>query len=192
MGPLIWPLALLLLGVLFILLEVFIPSGGVLSFLAGVAVITAIVMAFVTSGMATGTVFLAATTVLVIAVVSTAVRVWPHTPIGRLIMIQPSDRVTGASPEVESLHELVGRQGTAKCEMLPGGVIEIDRRPFDAISEGQPIAQGEVVEVVAVRGGHIVVRSGHGGRPKPNPTPDDILSQPIETVGLEALDDPLA
>ena len=191
MGPLLWPLALLLVGLLFILLEMFIPSGGVLGFLAGAAVIAAIVMAFITGGMGTGTVFLAATMVLVFAAVGTAVKVWPHTPIGRMIMIQPSDRPTGVSAEIETLYELVGRQGTAKCEMLPAGMIEIDRRTFDAISEGQPIEQGDPVEVVAVRGGHVVVRRGGNGQETPDSTPDDILSQPIETVGLEALDDPL-
>ena len=64
MTPLTWLILLILLGVIFILLELFIPSGGVLAFCAAVCLVGAIVAGYYYYGPATGTILLAMEAIL--------------------------------------------------------------------------------------------------------------------------------
>ena len=73
--------------------------------------------------------------------------------------------------------------------MLPSGAVVIDGRTIDALSEGTPIEAGQRVRVIEVRGNRVVVRLAEGEQGPPS---DDVLSQPIETLGLDSLEDPLA
>ena len=72
--------------------------------------------------------------------------------------------------------------------MLPSGAVEIDGQTIDALSEGVPIESGQRVRVIEVRGMRVVVRPADDEPP----TTDDVLSQPIDSLGLEPFDDPLA
>jgi hypothetical protein len=56
------------------------------------------------------------------------------------------------------LRGLVGRRGRAASELVPGGDVAIDEDTLEAVSEGGPIAAGEVVEVVGVQSRALVVR----------------------------------
>ena len=60
MTPLFWIVVLLAVGLLVMVLEVFVPSGGILGFVSVVAIIAAIVMAFVEQGPAVGMLVLTA------------------------------------------------------------------------------------------------------------------------------------
>jgi len=86
MDPLAWSICLLLAAIALIALELFIPSGGWLSFLSAVAVLASVIVAF-SAGPRTGLMMLIITVVVVPAVLASAVRWWPQTPIGRLILI---------------------------------------------------------------------------------------------------------
>jgi membrane-bound ClpP family serine protease len=54
--------------------------------------------------------------------------------------------------------QLIGRHGIAVTAMLPAGAIRIEGRTIDAISEGMTIEKNTPIEVIAVRGNHLVVR----------------------------------
>jgi membrane-bound ClpP family serine protease len=203
MDPIYWALGLLVIGLLLVILEVFIPSGGVLGVLSAMAIIGAVVVAF-TGGVRSGAIVLGLTAVLVPLVLSVAVKYWPHSPLGRLILIKlpKSDREILPIDEWGDPKQLVGRLGRAKSKMLPGGVVVIERRKYDAVSHGAAIEPGQVVKVVGVRNGRIVVRPSDeplADEPAPQPVKTaeaeseaDLLSQPIDALGLESLDDPLA
>jgi membrane-bound ClpP family serine protease len=192
MEPWIWSLLLLLAGVIIVGLEVFLPSGGVLAVLAALCFMGTIGVAFL-DGVRTGFIMTALTTLVVPLVIAAAIHWWPHTPIGRRILIQPPehpDDVLPDTPEYRSLKSLVGRRGRTLGKMLPGGSVVIDRRTYDAVSVGMPIDPNAVVEVVEVRMSRLVVRPCEG---EPENTTarrvDDILDRPIDTLGIE---DPLA
>jgi membrane-bound ClpP family serine protease len=197
--PLYWALGLLALGLVIVVLEVFIPSSGVLSILAALAIVGAIIVAF-TGGMQSGAIVLGATALTVPIVLMLAVKYWPHSPLGRLILIRlpKSDREI-LPAEWGDPKELIGRLGRAKSMMLPGGVVVIDRRSYDAVSQAAAIEPGETVKVVAVRNGRIVVRPSDEELPPDRPAQstepqreEDLLARPIDALGLESLDDPLA
>lgn len=187
----IWSILLLLVGLSLIFFEIFVPSGGVLGGLAVLAIIASLTVAFYGS-VQFGVVMLAVTSVILPVVVAAAVRWWPHTPIGRLILIprpKNPDDVLPESEEYRGLTALVGKRGTAKSRMLPSGAVRIDNRTYDAISEGMPIDKGQAVKVIDVRTNRIVVRPVSKDEPiAEEPASDDLLSRPIDSLGL---DDPL-
>jgi len=169
MNPLLWIALLLLVGLAMMMLEVFVPSGGVLGFLSVVAMIAAIVTAFVEQGPTLGMVVLATTFVAVPVALGMAFRWFPQTPLGRRVL-PPPPRAEDVVPDAERrrrLRDLLGRRGAASSDMLPGGSVEIDGQPFNAGSEGGPIFRGTAVEAVGVEGAALVVRGCAGGPPVP-------------------------
>ena len=59
MNPLVWITGLLLVGLFVMILEVFIPSGGLLGFVSIAAIVAAIATAFVEQGIGSGFLVLA-------------------------------------------------------------------------------------------------------------------------------------
>ncbi len=161
MNPLVWILLLVVVGLLLILLEVFIPSGGVLGLLAVLALGAGIVMAFVEQGLAVGMAVLSGSFLAVPVVLVLAFRWFPATPLGRRVL-PPPPAPEDVLPDVDRrrrLRELVGRGGRTASELVPWGSVVIDGDVVDAVSEGGPLAAGLAVEVVGVEGRALVVRA---------------------------------
>lgn len=182
---------LLLLGMALIVLEMFVPSGGMLGLLSTLSILAAIVLAFF-DGPGTGLAFVLTTVVAIPAILATAVRVWPDTPMGRhiLLRVPTPEEVLPDSPLRRELKSLVGKYGVAKSVMLPSGVVIIDGQPIDAIGQGVAIEPGQRIKVVEVRGTRVVVRPDDDEPPAPDA--DDPLSRPISTLGLDSLENPFA
>jgi membrane-bound ClpP family serine protease len=160
MNPLVWVLLLVAVGLALVLLEVFVPSGGVLGLLAVLALGAGIVTAFFEEGALVGMGVLAGTLAAVPVVLVLAFRWFPSTPLGRR-MLPPPPSADEVLPDValrQRLRGLVGRRGRVASELVPWGSIEIDGETLEAMSEGGPIAAGEPVEVVAVQSRAVVVR----------------------------------
>ncbi len=191
MDPLAWSALLLILGLALVVVEVFIPSGGILGFLSIASLVSGIILAFYHRGAETGFIFLAVTAVTVPTALALAFRWWPNTPMGRrlLLDIPTSEEVLPDSAQRRSLRQLVGKLGVAKSVMLPSGAVLIDGEKIDALSEGMSIEAGQRVRVVEVRGNRVVVRPTSDAERQSS---DDVLSQPIESLGLDSLEDPLA
>ena len=168
MDALIWIVALLLVGLAVLVLEVFIPSGGVLGFLSVLAIGAAIVMAFVEQGAAVGLAVLAVAFVAVPAVLALAFRWFPDTPLGRRVLPPPpaAADVLPAAEHRRRLRGLVGRSGRVIHELVPWGQVTIDGIMCDALSECGPLAVGAEVEAVRVEGRGLVVRP-RAVRPQP-------------------------
>ena len=160
MSPLVWSLLLVVVGLALVLLEVFVPSGGVLGLLAVLALGAGVVTAFVEQGAMVGMGVLAGTLLAVPAVLMLAFRWFPSTPIGRRVLPPPpsADDVLPDLSLRQRLRSLVGRRGRAASELVPWGSVEIDGDSFEAMSEGGPIAPDAPVEVVAVQSRALVVR----------------------------------
>jgi membrane-bound ClpP family serine protease len=189
LDPLAWSILLMLLGCALVVLEVFIPSGGVLSVLAAAALIGSIVIAF-QRGPVTGFVFVLSTVIAVPLALGLAFKYWPKTPIGKAFL---GERPTEAevAPE-DSRRALLGRVGVTRSKMLPSGAVEIDGQMVDAVTQGQAIDPGQYVVVLEVRANRVVVRPAKEGERPSHTKPGDMLSRPIEELGIESLDDPLA
>jgi membrane-bound ClpP family serine protease len=163
MTPLSWSLLLLALGLVFLVLEFLIPSGGALAVMCALSFLTAIVVGFV-AGPASGTAVLLTVCVIVPTATAAAVRWWPDTPIGKLILVQrprTSDEVLPQTVAYRGLKELIGHRGRAKSLMLPGGSVVIDGKTYDAVSEGMTIEPQQSIIVVSVSTQRLVVRPDH-------------------------------
>lgn len=202
MQTLIWVAALLLVGLAVMVLEVFVPSGGVLGFLSLVAIGAAIVMAFMEQGAAFGMAVLAVACAAVPAALAMAFRWFPETPLGRRVLPPPPapEDVIPAADRRRRLRELVGRGGRAVSELVPWGAVAIGEEQFEAVSETGPVEAGTEVEVVGVQGGALVVRSAVQAmepeplRPaaaeKPDSAGPERLSRTLEEFEFEQLDRP--
>ena len=91
-----------------------------------------------------------------------------------LLTAPKAEDVLPDDPDRRHLKGLIGQIGRTKCAMFPGGVIAIDGRTVDAVSEGMAIEAGQPVRVIKVQANRVVVRPvkeetpiGNGGRPPP-------------------------
>ena len=196
MEPLVWAALLLLLGMILIVLEVFLPTAGVLGFLSVAAILCGIGLAFYNGGLTIGFSFLIVTAVVLPVILTVAFRLFPDTPIGRRLLpnLPTSEEVLPDNEERRVLRGLLGKVGQAKGPMLPSGAIVVEGRTINAVSEGQLIEAGTNVRVIEVRAGRVVVRpleDGESSAPS-RPQSDDILSRPIDSLGIEFPDEPLA
>jgi membrane-bound ClpP family serine protease len=188
-----WAILLLLLGCALVVLEVFIPSGGIISVLSAVAFISSILIASwdgPTTGPATGFTFAAITVLAVPTLVAVAFKYWPKTRMGKAFLgeLPREDEVVPEDPR----RALIGRVGVARSKMLPSGAVEIGGQMVDAVSQGQAIEPGAYVVVVEVRANRVVVRAAGKDQRPSHPDPKDMLSRPIEELGFDSLEDPLA
>jgi membrane-bound ClpP family serine protease len=188
MTGLTWAAVLLLLALILVSLEVLIPSLGALGVLAVASILAAAFVAYRDAGIGGAIGVLAIASILAPIVIFFAFRLFPHTPLGSIILKGPTE------PELDDLEgaelrRLVGQRGVARSHMLPSGAVRIGASTYDAVSEGLPIDSGQSVVVVAVRMNRVVVRPVAGEAPPAPATPqDEILSQPIDQLGIEALD----
>lgn len=185
-----WPIFLLSVAIAFVFLELFIPSGGALGFLAAIAVIASVYVAFSGGGSVFGTIWFAVSITIFPLAIAVALRWWPHTRFGQRVFNLPSEPKKDEVAQV--LKSLIGRQGVSKTVMLPAGDIQVDDQIFDAVSEGMPIEAGQRIVVTRVEGNRILVRPDTSDTRGPTKKKEnDILSRPIESLGLEGFDEPL-
>lgn len=191
MDSLTWAIICLCVGLALAMLEFFVPSGGIIGLLAVGTLLTAIVMAFQTSAW-TGLAFAAVSVIGAPVMISLAFRWWPNTPMGRRLLLdvhRPEDVLPDNDLRRE-LKNLVGKFGEAKTLMTPNGAVDVHGRVVDAVSEGMVIEPGRRVRVVEVRGTRVLVRPA-ADEPV-TADPQDPLTQPIESLGLDPFADPPA
>ena len=207
MNALLWVVVLFLLGLCVMVLEVFLPSGGILGFLSLTAIIAAIATAFLEQGVAAGMAALTVAAVVVPTVLALAFRWFPETPLGRRVLPPPPDPLETLpdAPGRRRLQELVGRTGQAVTEMLPWGIVEVGGIRVDAMSESGPIEAGTAVDVVGMQGRAVVVISAMAREAasaagplqpfspaKESAAADSRLSPTLEGFEFEGLDPPSA
>jgi membrane-bound ClpP family serine protease len=190
MEPWIWAILLLALGIGLVVLEVFFPSAGILGFLATVTLIAAVVMGFYQSALA-GALIFAAVVLGLPATLILAFRYWPKTAMGRriLLLAPKSEDVLPDDPTKDLLKGYIGRRGKAKSKLLLSGVITIDGRTVDAVSESMPVEVGQTVQVVQVRGRRVVVRPVADDELPPSPPADPLqraFDDPFELPRLDS------
>ena len=158
-----WAILLLLVGMLLLVAEVFIPSGGAISIAAGLTLLGAIVSAFYAWWPKSPGAFwsyMASMAILLPATLGVAFYFWPSTPIGkRAILDAPSPEEVEPFVELqEKFARMVGRIGETVTLLNPAGIIHIDGQRVHCQSEGMILEPRTPVKVIAVQGNRVVVR----------------------------------
>jgi membrane-bound ClpP family serine protease len=157
----IWVLTFAIGAVVLFVLEIVIPSGGLLGIIALSSLIGAnIALFFVGAG--AGLVGLLASAVLVPAGIVIGVKVFPHTFVGRRLILadrQPTDdHVRYTATGDENYRDLVGQRGVVQSEMHPVGTVRFGARRVECLSATGIIEPGTPVEVIGVSGFEVKVR----------------------------------
>lgn len=159
MSTLAWPLLLLAAGLMLLIAEVFIPSGGMIGILALSCLGVSLWQAFRQST-DLGMKFLLADFLLMPLVLALAVYLWPKTPIAKRIFLRPPvPEEIEVSHSAQRLDHLVGQLGRALTPLRPSGMVDFDGRRLDGVSEEGLIPSGALVQAVRVRSGRLIVRT---------------------------------
>ncbi len=150
----IWIIFLLVIGLLMVCLEVFIP-GGVVGTLGGFFLIASIVLAFVERGSPFGFYWVGGVLVLTLLAIFISVRLLPGSPAGKRLFLSFSQ--TGYSAVEEGLEGWVGKRGEAITNLRPAGMMEIEGERVDVVTGGEYLPRGATVEVIRVDGNRVVV-----------------------------------
>ena len=162
-------LALILLaaGVLIAILEVFIPSGGLLGIVSAGFFIGGIAVAWSHSG-AWGMGTLLGCLVLIPILIVVGFRMFPHTPLGRKMILAPptSESTASAAGRTEPSPPAgtepgitVGMAGRAGTDLRPSGTAFFNDRRVSVVTAGEWITRDAAVRVVKVEGNRIVVEA---------------------------------
>ncbi|HEV8058843.1 MAG TPA: hypothetical protein VGP68_03165 [Gemmataceae bacterium] len=152
---------LIAVGVVLLIAEVILGSGGILFGLSLAAIVIGVAMTFFVSndptiGLATLLgVFLGAP-----ILGSLLVRLWPRTPWGRRMVLQGAqeDATVAQMPVNLELEHYRGQFGRAISSLRPSGVADFDGKRVDVLTEGGPVEAGEMVRCLEVRAGRVIVR----------------------------------
>ena len=157
-------IGLLGLGVLLIVLEAFVPSGGILGLCALASAIAGIVFLFKYDTM-WGAIGLLGAVILGPMAFLWAVELLPNTPLGRLMLGPTNEEIAQQRTQTNKAQtagrdELLDATGLTLTDMRPSGVIEIEGNRHDAIAIGGIIDRNEPIRVTKVDGLTIEVRKG--------------------------------
>jgi membrane-bound serine protease (ClpP class) len=158
MSALVWPLSLLAVGLLLVLAEAFVPSGGALLVLAVVCLGLSVWAAFRQS-INLGLTFLLADAVLTPLTIALGLYLWQRSPLAaRMTLKAPTSEEIAVLNTGRRVDHLVGERGHTLTPLRPSGTVEFEGRRLEGISEEGLIPEGSSVEAVSVRSGRLVVR----------------------------------
>ena len=155
--PWIIMVVLVALGFLTIVLEFFLP-GMALGAVGGFLMLLAVVAGFL-KGSEAGVITLLTAAVSTGVAVILGMRIVPDTPI-TLKQQHGTDEGFVAGPE--GLAALPGKEGRSITVLRPAGIVEIDGKKWDVVTEGEMIEARTDVEVLKVEGNRVVVRARRG------------------------------
>ncbi|MEW6747702.1 MAG: NfeD family protein [Planctomycetota bacterium] len=153
-------LALLALGLLLAVLEVFVPSMGALAVSAAGAIIGGAVVAY-----QRGSLFLYCVIAFLALPIAVAIafKLFPKTRVGRaLTLAGPTFRREEARASESGLDRLIGLEGVAETALRPAGIATIAERRVDVVTRGEHIGVGEKIRVIKVEGNRVIVDSARG------------------------------
>ena len=151
----IWTLILQAMGVLVIIAEIIIPSGGILSVLAAGMFGYSLYLAFNEISTAAGFYFVAADAVIIPILVIVGLKLLAKSPVTLRRRLSKEAGVTSQSSELE---KYLGLEGQTVSDLRPSGIALIEGKRVDVVSRGEYIEKDSEIIVCAVTGNQIIVR----------------------------------
>jgi membrane-bound serine protease (ClpP class) len=152
---LFFPIILQLVGVVVIIAEIILPSGGILSIAALGVFGYSLFIVFNEISMIIGFSFVAADLILIPVLVIVGLKLLARSPI---TLRQTLSRKEGVSSQSSELESYVGRQGNALTDLRPTGIAVINGKRVDVVTRGEYLEKDFAIIVTAVTGNQIIVR----------------------------------
>ncbi len=152
----IWFFSLLTIGIVLICLEIFVP-GGIIGTIGALCLVASMVLSFFAFPPAYGIPICIGVILLMGICLALFIKVFPKSPIGRLMTLSADGSDFSASQE--GLPDLLNTEGVTKSDLRPAGFAIIDGKRIDVVSEGGMIEKDTKVRVIEVEGNRVVVRA---------------------------------
>ena len=161
-----WAIIAILLGFLFLALEIFLPSAGLLMILSIFFVGAGVVLIFFTpesegGGTTTGVITIIGLLILFPVLGGVMFYYWPSTTMGKAMFLsEPTEQEAAVVTEAQEAFEgLRGKIGRTLTMHQPSGATDIEGKRYESATEGMFVEAGQYVKVVAVNGSQLVVRA---------------------------------
>ena len=152
---LLLPIILQLVGVVVIISEIILPSGGILSILAAGVFGYSLYIAFNDISTVTGIAFVIADVILIPVLVIAGLKLLAKSP---ATLRQTLSRKEGVSSQSSEMNGYIHMEGTAVTDLRPAGMAIINDKRVDVVTRGEYLEKGVGIIVTAVTGNQIVVR----------------------------------
>ena len=149
------PIILQLAGVVVIIAEIILPSGGILSIVALGVFGYSLFIVFNEISMTIGFSFVAADLILIPVLVIVGLKLLARSPVTLRKTLSRKEGVSSQSSELESY---VGTQGNAVTDLRPAGISVINGKRVDVVTRGEYVEKDSAIIVTAVTGNQIIVR----------------------------------
>ncbi len=154
-GSLIIPVILQLIGVVVLIAEIIIPSGGILGVITVGLMGYSLYLVFTTISTFAGMVFVIADIIMFPVVLFVGIKLLAKSP---ATLKTSLSKTNGFSSQSEELVEFMGLTGEAVTDLRPAGTVVINNRRVDVVSRGEYIDKGAGVVVLEVEGNRVVVK----------------------------------
>jgi len=152
---LLLPIILQLVGVVVIIAEIILPSGGILSIAALGVFGYSLFIVFNEISMTVGFSIVAADLILIPVLVIVGLKLLARSPVTLRKTLSRKEGVSSQSSELESY---VGTQGNAVTNLRPAGIAVINGKRVDVVTRGEHLEKDSAIIVTAVTGNQIIVR----------------------------------
>ena len=155
-------LGLCIAGMLAIIVEFFVPAGGIIGILGFGSMVGGVVVAFIRFGTAVGTAFLVGVILVTPVIIVIYFKIFPKSFVGKWLILRGEQRKDEgfSSYTLAKYENLSGKSGTAVTSLRPSGMANIDGRKYSVVTGGEFIDRDKPVLVIKVEGSRIVVKQG--------------------------------
>lgn len=150
----ILPLVLQIIGVIVIIAEIILPSGGILSIIAISVLGFSLFKAFSISSNI-GMIFSVADIIMIPLAVLLGLKLLAKSPV---TLRKTLSKKEGVVSQKKDMDQLLDASGVAVTDLRPAGSIRIDKKKIDAVTQGEYIDKGALVHVIEVTGNQVIVK----------------------------------
>lgn len=152
---LLLPIGLQVLGIIIVLAEFILPSGGILTISACLVFAYSLYSVFTSISPEVGYIFVAFDVLLTPILILAGIKMIAKSPVTLNKALSKNEGVTSQSSEYQ---ELIGKTGIVTNSLRPAGKARINNKHFDVVSDGDYIERDTKVIVSLVNGNRIVVK----------------------------------
>jgi membrane-bound ClpP family serine protease len=141
-----------------IIVEIFVPSGGLISIIS-LACLVGGLWIFFNSKTVPGWWGIVAAFIEIPIVLYITYKIFPHTRFAKSVLLAPPKRKEGDGvPDTDRLKEMAGKTGEVITPLRPVGMVSFDGKRLECVAESGYVDKGKKVKVIKVESTQLTVR----------------------------------